>query len=297
MRLTDHELGVSSSPPVDDNHQHWLKRQRGQEAGAVRLLERLRKRREVVVANAEAEKKYEERRREIEEAHRKDIAEARRQGIEDAQRWAAEEARRRAIEDARLLSIAEAQRKLAQPARSVLGERTNTATSNQAVVGPRSVETIEVPEWVPVPPPKPKSWPSVAPLPRPCQPAQYPPPGVYYSPRWSSREPQPPVPHVHADTTRAPIPMRPISSWQVDIERQGPPATHPGWHARTEQTAPREENLVDYMVSPECATSRSEKCMHANLYAFRGQRSSGSQRSLSSAICSSSRVWIEATDW
>ncbi|KAM5543529.1 hypothetical protein V8D89_002780 [Ganoderma adspersum] len=230
---------------VDANHQNWLKRQRGQEAGAVRLLERLRKRREAVVAMAEAEQKDEERRRAIEEAHRKAVAEAHRQAIEDAQRWVAEEVRRRALEDARLMAIAEAQCKAVQQARSILGERTNTAMSNQTDAGQKSVETIEVPEWVPVPPPKPESWPSVAPLPRPYQPPQYPPAGAYYSIRQSSRGPQPPV--RHAGNTRAPIPMRPISSWAVDIERQGPPAAHPGWHPRTEQTTPHGENLVDYM--------------------------------------------------
>ncbi|PIL23190.1 hypothetical protein GSI_14499 [Ganoderma sinense ZZ0214-1] len=231
---------------VDENHRKWLKRQRGQEAGAVRLLERLRRRREVVIAVEEAKKRDDDRLRTIEEAHRRAIAGAHRQAIEEARRRATEEARRRAVEDARPRVIVEAQRKAVQQAWSVLGERTNT---NQADAEPKSVETVGTAGSVPKPPPK--DWPSVVPPPRPYQPPQYPPTAAYYGALQSSREAQPPV--LPAKLIRAPIPTRPSSSWPVDIERQGPPAagSRSLWQTRTEEgterTTPRDVNLLDYM--------------------------------------------------
>ena len=50
---------------MDENHEKWLKRRRGEQQGAVRLLERLRRRREEVVAVEEAARRSEEWRKSI----------------------------------------------------------------------------------------------------------------------------------------------------------------------------------------------------------------------------------------
>ena len=210
---------------VDENHEKWLKRRRGEQQGAVRLLERLRRRREEVVAVEEAARRSEEWRKSI--AAKYAAAEAQRKASEEARRKAAQ---RRAeistIEDQRR-AVADLQRNTAA-GRSVLGERTN-AVAVGSTHPQRSVVTkpVEVGGAQRVPP---GYWPSVVPPRHPPPPS----PSLARHPQLQPQhKPQPPLLEQHGSARQgaargtqpllrpagAPF-IPPVNSWAVDVESQ-----------------------------------------------------------------------------
>ena len=212
---------VLRSFSVDENHEKWLKRRRGEQEGAVRLLERLRKRKEEVGSAGAAVRRIEEQRKAY-ELQRRAAAEAQRRAIEEARRRATEEAHRRAAletrsglsEDGWWADRATTSWKAAQ-ARSVLGERTNTATGAGSEGGAAG---YRVAGRVP-----PGYWPAAGPsscLPPPQRPAPQP---LLQPPRHSNasqstgeRRPllQP------AGAARGHAPGTAVNSWLVDVESQ-----------------------------------------------------------------------------
>ncbi|PIL23188.1 hypothetical protein GSI_14497 [Ganoderma sinense ZZ0214-1] len=241
---------------ADENHGKWLKRRRGEQQGAVRLLERLRRRREEVVAVHAAAQRSAEWRKVIEERYA--AAEAQRKVTEEARRKAAQSVAISTVEDQRR-AIAELQRGAAE-ARSVLGERTNAvavaSTYTQRSAAPKQVEvggTQRVP---------PGYWPSVVPPHNPpSPPARQPRP---------QPQPQPPHPleqhssarHSAARETqsllrvpRGTVFIPPVNSWAVDVESQSHNAER--LRARIHQTElpVRNEEPID------CGCSRALFCV------------------------------------